>query len=1072
MKIQHRLLLIAAVPLFILVTVLGRVTYSEMGKKWEAEAAVEQLPSALAASALVHELQKERGLSAGFIGSGGEALSGALETQRRDTDIALARFDAHMVDLGASNAERLESARTKLSDLAHTRSAVTGLDLALPAMAKFYTSIINDLLKLADHLAAGEATNADQFRSAEAFILLMHAKEKAGLERAMGANAFGAGEFEPAVFERFIDLGAAQKALLEELANLAAPNDAARLAALQDGESFRNVEKMRKFAIETGLWGDLSAISAKQWFDAATVRIDDMKTFEDQLAASMVGTAEAVAAEKTQAFFASLAISVFSLFVGIGFAFFMARALSRPMNRVTAAMEDVTARRYEGDVPDTERKDEIGAIARALDELKQDRISAHDAAKVALFKSAAFEGSSVAMMMVDRDLNVTFVNESTRELLSRHEDAFQAVWPNFSAADIIGTCIDIFHKDPSHQRKLLSDPARLPYRTDITIGDLKIALNVSAIFDGKGEYVGNILEWDDVTDTRLHAGILAALRTNQIVGEYDLTGRVRAGNQNFFAVLGGSQQEICGRLHSEFVADQDEPHAALWERLAAGEFVSGKVRRRSLKGEEIWLDMSLNPVKDASGKVFKVVELATDVTAMEQQSFAQMARLNAIGASQALVEYTAEGVVLSANQNFADATGYAESEIIGQHDRMFVPEDRRGSAEIDAFWARVGSGEVVSGTFRRVTKDGADLYIQAVYNPVFDRDGQIVSVLECSTDVTATELEKAERRRKEREAKEEQERVVASLSVGLGALSQGNLAKELSEPFAPEYEQLRNDFNDAQNRLRQALLNVVQKSGDIHDGSAEVSQAADDLSSRTESQAATLEETAAALEQLTASVKSAADGATKADTMTTGAKRDAEASEVVVRETIEAMGKIEDSSKQISRIIGVIDDIAFQTNLLALNAGVEAARAGEAGRGFAVVASEVRALAQRCSEAAKEIKTLISQSNQQIEQGVGLVGKTGDALEGIVRTVAEISALVSEISVSATEQATGVSEINSAVLQLDQVTQQNAAMVEETTAASHVLASNAGAMSDLVARFTLETQEADADAEWTRVAAE
>ena len=457
-----------------------------------------------------------------------------------------------------------------------------------------------------------------------------------------------------------------------------------------------------------------------------------------------------------------------------------------------------------------------------------------------------------------------------------------------------------------------------------------------------------------------------------------------------------------------------------------------------------------------------------------------MATLDAIGRSQAVIEFTPKGEILRANQNFQDAMGYAESEIIGKHHRMFMPADLRESAEYARFWDGLASGEAMIEIFRRVTKEGREIHLQASYNPVYDRDGNVVRVVKCASDVTATEHEKLERQRRDREAKAEQERVVTALSVGLSDLSQGDLSRGLEEPFAAEYEQLRADFNSAQERLRKALGAVIQKAVGIRSGADEVSQSADDLSRRTENQAATLEETAAALEELTASVKSAAEGATKADAMTADAKRSAEASEEVVRNTIEAMGKIEQSSDQIAQIIGVIDDIAFQTNLLALNAGVEAARAGEAGRGFAVVASEVRALAQRCSDAAKEIKTLISSSTQQVEQGVSLVGKTGEALGEIVKGVSAISALVSEISASATEQSTGLTEINSAMVQLDQVTQQNAAMVEESTAASHELTKDANELSKLVERFKLSSgeaveeavHEAAHEAEWRRVEAE
>jgi methyl-accepting chemotaxis protein len=302
-------------------------------------------------------------------------------------------------------------------------------------------------------------------------------------------------------------------------------------------------------------------------------------------------------------------------------------------------------------------------------------------------------------------------------------------------------------------------------------------------------------------------------------------------------------------------------------------------------------------------------------------------------------------------------------------------------------------------------------------------------------------------------AAEQQQRVVATLASGLEALSKGDLTRRIDDAFPPEYQKVRTDFNAAVQQLQEAMQAIVGAVQGIHTGSTEISQASDDLSRRTEQQAASLEETAAALDQITATVRRTAEGSRQAHSVVTGAREQAEKSGAVVRDAVSAMGAIEDSAKRISQIIGVIDEIAFQTNLLALNAGVEAARAGEAGRGFAVVASEVRALAQRSSEAAKEIKTLINASSQQVASGVDLVSRTGDALQHIVSRVEQITSLVAEISASTQEQSTGLGQVNVAINQMDQVTQQNAAMVEQSTAASHSLAQEADALANLVSHF-------------------
>jgi methyl-accepting chemotaxis protein len=297
--------------------------------------------------------------------------------------------------------------------------------------------------------------------------------------------------------------------------------------------------------------------------------------------------------------------------------------------------------------------------------------------------------------------------------------------------------------------------------------------------------------------------------------------------------------------------------------------------------------------------------------------------------------------------------------------------------------------------------------------------------------------------------------VVGTLEKHLGQLASRNLDCKINQAFPEEYESLRASFNKTLETLKDTIAEVITSSDSIASGAAEISQAADDLSTRTESQAATLEETAAALEELTSAVKSAADGAKSVEGAMSEARQEAEVSGQVVQNAVTAMTEIEQSSSKISQIIGVIDDIAFQTNLLALNAGVEAARAGESGRGFAVVASEVRSLAQRSADAATEIKALIEDSSKQVDHGVTLVGKAGEALGNITGRVNEISKLVTGIASSAEEQATGLGEINTGVIQLDRVTQQNAAMVEEATAAGHLLHSDADKMAKLVARFAL-----------------
>jgi len=314
-------------------------------------------------------------------------------------------------------------------------------------------------------------------------------------------------------------------------------------------------------------------------------------------------------------------------------------------------------------------------------------------------------------------------------------------------------------------------------------------------------------------------------------------------------------------------------------------------------------------------------------------------------------------------------------------------------------------------------------------------------------------------------AQSSQKQVVDALNHALKQMSDGDLTHAITDPFAEEYETLRRHFNSTRATMVSIIDSVIESSERIRSSAEQISVSSGDLSQRTESQAATLEETAAAMEQLNGSVRSAAEGAREVEGVMDDARATAEQSGKVVADAVNAMSQIEASSSKISKILTVIDDIAFQTNLLALNAGVEAARAGEAGRGFAVVAAEVRALAQRSGDAAQEIKHLIVESTEQVGEGVRLVGRTGEELEKIIGRVGTISGHVSGIATGAEEQSTTLNEINTGVSQLDQVTQHNAAMVEETTAASQVLRNDAAQLARVVAVFKTDGAKVRAEAE-------
>jgi methyl-accepting chemotaxis protein len=579
--------------------------------------------------------------------------------------------------------------------------------------------------------------------------------------------------------------------------------------------------------------------------------------------------------------------------------------------------------------------------------------------------------------------------------------------------------------------------------------EIWIQASYNPIFDRDGKPFKVVKYAADITAQKLQAadysGQLAAISKAQAVIEFSMDGKIVHANENFCAALGYTLDEIKGQHHSMFAESAyraSVEYRMFWEKLGRGEFDAGQYKRVAKGGREIWIQASYNPIFDMNGKPFKVVKYASDITAQKLQAADSSGQLEAIGKAQAVIEFSMDGKILNANENFLKALGYSLAEIKGQHHSMFAESAYRLSPEYRAFWEKLGRGEFDAGQYKRIGKGGREVWIQASYNPIFDMNGKPFKVVKYATDIT------------------EQKQAINEVQRVLSALSQGDLTEQMSGNYTGDFLRMKDDANATVEQLTQIISQIKTATDTINTAAKEISSGNSDLSARTEQQAASLEETASSMEELTSTVKQNAENAKQANQLAMGASEVARKGGQVVSEVVTTMSAINESSKKIVDIISVIDGIAFQTNILALNAAVEAARAGEQGRGFAVVAAEVRSLAQRSAGAAKEIKTLIGDSVEKVGNGAKLVDQAGKTMEEIVTSVKRVTDIMAEISAASQEQSQGIEQVNQTITQMDEVTQQNAALVEEASAAARSLEEQAGGLSQSVGTFKLADDEA------------
>jgi len=719
--------------------------------------------------------------------------------------------------------------------------------------------------------------------------------------------------------------------------------------------------------------------------------------------------------------------------------------------------------------------------------------------KKALVKSA-MDNSNSNVLMCDRNLTITYINKAAQDKLKTLESEIRKVLPSFNADKIVGTCIDAFHKTPSHQRKILDDPKNLPYKADIQLGPLTLELNVAAIISDKGEYLGNSLEWSDVTAKRRLDREMTTLKnsldnatSNVLMCDRNLTityinkaaqDKLKALESEIRKVLPSfNADKIVGTCidafhktpsHQRKILDDPKnfPYKAdiqlgpLTLELNVTAIISdkGEYLGNSLEWADVTakrrLDREMTTLKNALDNSTSNVLMCDRNLTITYINKAASGRLKTLESEirKVLPSFNADKIVGVCIDSFHQTPEMQRRVLSDPKNLPHRAEIKLGPLTLSLTVSAIVSE---SGEYLGNTLEWADITAQKKAQNEVDKLISAAAAGQLSERINAAEFEGFFKALSEGINKM-LDAVVAPLheaQMVLTAMAANDLTKQMTGNYQGEFDQMKSSLNGAIQTLATALTTVREAAESVTAGAEQITKGNEDLSQRTSEQASSLEETSASMEEMTSTVKQNADNAKQANQLAITARDIADKGGSVTVRAVEAMGEINKSSKKIADIITVIDEIAFQTNLLALNAAVEAARAGEHGRGFAVVAAEVRNLAQRSATAAKEIKGLINESIQRVSDGSELVNQSGKTLEEIVGSVKRVTDIIAEITAASQEQASGIDQVNKAIMQMDETTQQNAALVEETTSASQSMKDQAKELMSQVEVFRTSSGE-------------
>ncbi len=722
----------------------------------------------------------------------------------------------------------------------------------------------------------------------------------------------------------------------------------------------------------------------------------------------------------------------------------------------------------------------------------------------------ALKSCQANVMLADNDLNIQYLNDAASEMMSENEIALQRSLPSFKVRELVGTNVDSFHENPSHQRSLLSNLDE-PYETEIKVSGLIFGLIATPWFNSNGERLGTLIEWEDKTKE-----VIEAEKQKEIA---DQNSRIRQA----LDVCDTSVMLIDKNLEIIYVNSAAKKLLSAREREIQSALPS--FNSRDLVGNNIGvLDVETNQQRlmldglmqtfktditisnltfgytatpifvDSGDRIGTVIELddKTDRLAKEEAEN-KKSRENA-RIKQALDNTSANVMIADSRENiiYMNQSATKLMKNVETDIKKDIPSFDSNSIigkSVDVFHKNPSHQRNLLKSLTSTYQGSADVggrHFNITANPIFQDNNRVGTVVEWVDKTEEIAIEREIDTMVDAAGKGDFTKQIAVsgksgffLTLGdglnnlvgtievalndilrmLGAMAKGDLSERITREYEGAFGQLKLDANSTANKLTEIIAEIRTSAESIVTSSGEIASGNSDLSQRTEEQASSLEETASSMEEMTETLKQSASNATEANDLTLAAQSAAKEGGEVVNRAIKAMEDINGASKKINDIISVIDEIAFQTNLLALNAAVEAARAGEQGRGFAVVAGEVRNLAQRSAAAAKEIKELIRDSVSKVDYGTNLVNQSGETLTNIVSSVESVTAMMHDIANSAKEQEVGIDQVNIAISQMDEMTQQNAALVEEASAASEAMSEQAVNMNNIVEFFKVNTTE-------------